>query len=932
MTNFSTNLQKLHRQRQLGKLGVLLLSLTALLGISLLILGIADYHYALSSGTRRTALTLIIFTLLGIAAYFTFRNLRTPKTTTAQLADKNLTDDRATALAASHLADKKAQTPMEEYHLKRTLSEANAHLEKLPTKAKLPVKALAIGATSVIAALAAILITRNAAPEPFAPISDRIISPSSDTPPYSPLKFAITPNNPTAIYQGEATAQVHITGGEITGDVHCLIRNPATGNVETVTTYREQPGKYARKFENALAPLEFAFATGRARSAWHKLDILFQPRIASAQITITPPSYTGENPISYPLDSGEIKALEGSTITLQISSNRPLNGGTLSLQGMDQESDNPIRQIEATLDNEKQANFTWVAHRSAKITALIRDIRDTPADSPLQLIVKTTPDQAPLLSIDEPSSFVLATPKSTLPILADIEDDYGLNKITLTRTLVGFRDRSHPLAEGLAAKTYEYKQNLTLAELGVEPGQIIELYLEATDRNPSLLGVGVSDITRIQIISEEDYAQRIRNRITMKNFTARYRALKKAIDDARQSIVELEEAENGTEEEKEKALRNAERIHDKARLLAKKIGADFQAFDTESQLKDAANEAVETLAENLRELGNLPTDPTTRKLAIENLKERLGGVAEKAEQIEKKAQAVKEIGDVLEMAAQYRKLINNQESLITRIFEVAKEVAKGNTESTARLEGLARVQEKNRDALNQLAKDLKERAAKLPDEAFTLQADAEAFLEKLAEMNIPEPMDATAASAREGKTNNAHKNAVLVLQLMNRLIEDPDNSFNQAAKGKVPPLFQGNPDIANTMAQMLNALMNRANQGQGQGGGQRGQGGGPPGQGAGGGQVAGGGGGGGDGHSSRGDHNTPAYGPDRLNFENQSTPTESQLAGKGGSLKRTRPGRASDGVDPEQHRKTETQDIVPENIPAKYQDAVKKYFTAQTTP
>jgi len=775
MSSFKAHLTSLHRRRRLGRLLVVFFCLTAILGLGLLALGLADYHFALSSKVRLSSLLGLVSLLVIADLLIGFIILRAPLTSTAALADKTRDNDRSSFLSATYLSQKNAETPMEQFHLNRSLEDASTQLLKIPFFSKIPTKAL-VTFTLVCALIATAIFTIKAlAPEPFSVVAKRLLSPNGETPPYSPLRFKITPDDPRAIYQGEATVQVEITGGEIKEDVVCLIRDPATGRIEEATTFREKAGKYARKFENALTPLEFAFSTGRARSEWHTLDVLFQPRISSAEILITPPSYTGKPPGSYPLQAGEIKALEGSTITLKITSNRPLIGGTLTLEGMAKGDDNSLEEIAGEVAAKNEVSFTWTAHRSAKVAALIEDIRYTPSAAPLELTLRTIPDQAPLVSISEPQAMVLATPRTTIPMNGEIEDDYGLAEVALTRTLVGFRDRASPIAEGLSRKDYNFNSPLELATLGVEPGQTLEFYLEASDRNPSLLGVGVSDLVRVQIISEEDYAQRIRNQFQLKNFTARYRALANAIRESREALEALKNAK--TPADREAARKKAAEAHTRAKDLAQKIADDFKAFDLEGRLQEAAKAAAQTLQENIADLDKLPTDPAARQAAIAKMQERLGGAAQQAEQIQKDAELLKKVGDVLEMAAKYRRLINDQKSIIKRLKEITKAVAAGQTDLTKRLPGLARTQEKNRDALNKLAGDLRERADALPEAAAQMKTDVDQFLEKLESLDIPDPMDATSAAARNGLAAESLRRANLALQLMERLIEDPNNGF-----------------------------------------------------------------------------------------------------------------------------------------------------------
>ena len=186
--------------------------------------------------------------------------------------------------------------------------------------------------------------------------------------------------------------------------------------------------------------------------------------------------------------------------------------------------------IDATLSGPKTASFTWTSTRSGRLSATLRDVRSTPTPQPLDLAFRALPDLPPNVSLTSPPRQILATPKSKIPVTGRAEDDFALAKVQFVRTLSGFRDRSHVVAPALSEKSYDFADTLDLEDLGLEPGQSIELMLDATDHNPSLSGQGSSEISRIQIISEAEYAQYIRAKTTISQFTARFQAAADAID------------------------------------------------------------------------------------------------------------------------------------------------------------------------------------------------------------------------------------------------------------------------------------------------------------------------------------------------------------------------------------------------------------------
>ena len=780
MSTFHSSLSRFHRRWSFGRVLFALMMIVVLFICGMLLHGWADYKLALSPLTRER-LNLALGVILGVMTLIWFvRIFKTPREKVAAMIDEQCADPRRRVLAAAHLERIQAETPMQQFHLDRALDDAAEELKNLPLSSRMPYRAIAKACCGLLLVAAIVMALKFWATEPFNVTAARVFDPSSDTPPYSPLLFEVSPNELNAIYGGEAVAQVTITGGEITDDVVCLIRNKETGKVETATAYQKSPGHYARKFTNTLASVEFAFATGRARSAWHSLDVLLQPKVSGAIVTVQPPAYTGRTKEVFPLESGEIKALEGSTITLEVQSNRPLSGGILSLKPLNDTRDVLAKQVQGDNVSGKSVNFTWIAHASSQISATIKDVRSTPSEMPLRVKVKVMPDQVPVVDLSSPEQMVLATPRTELPFEALVEDDHGLAKVSIVRSLLGYRDRSRTLADAMVKKEFTFKEPLKLEEIGVEVGQILEFYLEAMDRNPSLLGQGVSEVVRVKIISENDYAERLRSKVQLREFTARYRALSDAIRAARKSLDNLDKhADIGDKKSFNEEVKKAQSSHEKAKQLAEKMAKDFQAFAMEDRLADAAKKAAGKLGQNKQDLSklNLSAGESSTRRAIAEMKKRLGEVQKKSDQVLVDAEIVRKVGRVMEMAATFKKIHRTQKSLVERIGTIAEEVSKGNTTNTAQLANLGRQQELNRKALMDLAGELKKRAAALPPGFEKMQQDTQEFLDTLKQLDIPEPMQAAADFSKKGKSVDTSANAMLALSLMEQLVNKPNNGF-----------------------------------------------------------------------------------------------------------------------------------------------------------
>ncbi|MGJ8657427.1 MAG: hypothetical protein ACSHX6_13340 [Akkermansiaceae bacterium] len=937
--NFQQAISSYKRTWVIGYCLKTLLLLAAILVITIILYGLADSIWALSNSARSILNKLIIAAGILAALYTIYRALRTTHAQLSSLADSanlNPSNKSNNIRAAYDLSHQESPTPLHQYLSQEAQETAATDILTIPLKKKIPLKNITLTALALLTLLAIGFGIRSLHPAAYDTVTQRLLHPSQDIPPYSPLIFNITQQSPSTVYGGDNQVRVKITGAELEKDaeVICHIRDKNTGEIETINTYQESTNTFSKKFTNILHDIEFSFATGKARSPWHSISVVLQPKFTTATIKITPPAYTKQPTKEFPLEGNEINVITGSNISLSITSNRPLSGGELTVKPITESENqstasikeniinaNPITTTQNQTQNQNQVTFDWTANNSTSISCLIQDIRNTPSAAPLEFAVITRADLAPAAELISPARYVLATPSSNIPLTGVVEDDYEIDSVYLVRTLVGFRDRAKQLANTVSRQQYDFTQTLDLKSLGVEKDQVLEFYIEANDKNPSLLGVGSSDVVRVKIISEEDYAQSLRNASELKEFNIRYKVLAEAIRNAVKSLRTLNEANKENQAKNFDQARDAAiKTHLTSHLMARKIGEDFEAYQLEAALTDTAMEIAEKLITNHGQLQGMRFDsgeiPNAEE--IKEMTDRLGASLEKAQRLEKQANDLKGWGEVAQQAAIFKKLLNNQQSIASRITNIAKELQKGINRNAQRINTLGNTQKKNKTLLLKFAKDLKKAAADLPPEHAPLQADVTIWLEKLAELNIPDPMDTVTLSAQLGKSHDAADNAFLAYSLMQQLVDMENNLFAELLRNKLPK-DKTNEELHETMKQLLNALHNKnEGQGEGQGGG-----------GGGGGQLGEGGAGAGGGGQLLRNQNTPMFGPDRSKFSDPSIGLGSSQSNnpKGKQSQQQSKVSENNSIESKQKRTNQTSQATRTNIPNKYKDAIKRFYT-----
>lgn len=750
-------------------------------------------------------------------------------------------------------------------------------------------------------------------------ILNRIFHPAEDIPPYSKFVFEITPDHPTVIYGGNLELNSTITGASIRGTVLLQVRQ---GNsINSVSCFKDGEKKYTQRLEKLSTPVEFCFSIGRARSKWRKIEILTLPQIALAQVDVTPPEYTHLANKQFILGRSALEVVKGSEIKLKITSNRPLLAGKMVQTGMNGKK----KVIRAEKAGANSLVFQWTANSKANISVEIKDIRGTNSEIPLKFKQNMLRDRLPALAITEPDSFFLATPDAKFKVKGYAEDDFGIKRVEFVRSIIGYRDRMKHLGPEVVSNKYEFEQEFDLSALGLLPGQIIELYAEASDFNPSLMGVAASDVIRIQVISKTDYRDILRMKSRVENIFRRHSAVQKAFQEMKKNLTEFKKQVKGkqlSDKAKQKEIEKLQDDNANARELLGMLAQDFPIYEMEEGQKKIFKKLYEHTMKNTKTLKNMKGTDKNESL-IPKVNQMLAGFESQNNELKQMADDMQQLDalvSLMQTAGNFKRLVQAQEEIVRRLtrFKLGK-----NTQNSAMLKILA----EREDILSLELKDLKEQiieaANKLPYEYKRLKDDAVLFTDRIDNYKIiPELVEAS-KSAEKQRGNKAYLHAEKALEQMQRLKKDDEqkksgkgqaNSFIQMLKGQMPGSVP--QKLRKTAQDMLSTILR---QGGKQGGGSGGRG-------------MGGAGDPADGYSQESSSmlDIPVVGPERhsLSSENPYAPKHSRMRGKGGrgvtgtSISKD----AKENIKIQDEVNTETDSISLDDTPYKYKDAVKKYF------
>lgn len=913
---FRTRLDQLHRHWRRGLIVAVCFRWMSLFIAILFVYGFCDFWLGLEVPWRVAVTVAIAGVLLRTGWRWLTEVNRLTLHDMGRRADELLGASRTSILSAHELQVEServtAMKPFTGFLVARAIADATAHLHRLAPRTNYPSVEIQRRMKMVLLLMVALGLLIGWQPRVSFTILSRLFQPLTDIAPYSRYEFRVDPEHPRVLYGGSADIAVEITGGTITGPVWFATRRD--GEIERTPCFQEAPHRFAQKVENVTESVDFRFETGRARSNWKTLIVRMQPHITLARATVTPPAYTRRAARNLFIGQENLSVLRGSEVRLVVTSNRPLEEGTLLLRARDNPSDEAV--VKAIKTGEHTVAFEWKASTSANVEVMVRDVQGAESPEPLKLVQKVVLDEPPVVTITEPAPFSLATPDTVLALRGYAEDDIGLQRADLVRAASGYRERSRPLEVAPPQARVEFQQDIALQSVGVQPGDVLEFYLQAADVNPTMLGVSSSDVVRVQIISTEQYTEMVRARTTIEEFAARYDLANQNFDAAKKALEDLQKAasdKNAKPEDIEKALQEARQAMAKSKEFFEALQKDLAAFDADGSLKTTSGEIAAALDKTVQQLNQASaTDPNLAALAAE-LAGQMDVPQKQLAEESRKGNEIAQVGRLMESANRLSELVRSQENLVRKIGQRSEDGWQ------QPLEPLADRQEQLRQNLEELVQDIEKQSANLPggEEYRELGESARKAAQRIKSLKIGQDMQRGTEAGRNSDRTGADKHGSAALKKLKSLLSGDCGGFGAMCEGQMK--FSPKDDVRSTLQQMCQSMARRFGHKRGS----KGPGG------------TGGGGAGGfddDGYwvGNMSPLNIPIYGPSRIGMRpTEDSSARGHQAQGGAAAAPLLDAQSSSRVVAPNKEKPRGEALSPEDLPEKYRDSILRYFSTE---
>lgn len=652
----------------------------------------------------------------------------------------------------------------------------------------------------------------------------RFTDPYGDHPPYSPIKFAVEPGNVRVLYGDGLDVRVTVTGGPVER-VELVLNVDGQTDPQTLPMFLEPGGKRRGTIASVTSAGAYHVRARAARSHRFDVDVVTVPRLEGVRFRITPPAYTNVSLYEGALLPGGLAGLPGTHVELWAGSNRPLSGGVLEVETEEGLASAGLTPVSAG-STEVTGSFTISA--PGKFRCNVIDVAGQPSKEDFAASIVVLPDQRPFVRVMEPRAVSFATPNVELPVAVSAEDDYGVARLQLYRSLND--SRSLPLELEVpvpTARRADTRTPLPLSVYGLEPGDVVKLFARVEDNDPAGPKGAESSIVQVHIISQEDFNRMIRTRQGLETLLSKFQQAQRRLEALAKQIERLQEELRDLPPDSELAAEHRERLRELAEQMqrdAEEIqkAAEFKMpYDIDEALTPQLEELARKLAAMAQEAANLASRKGLKaeaaKKELEDLRQRLGRKREQfAEQVTEPLEQLAAIYPLKEDEARFITLYQQQRELAERLASLRGSNGEDDPALKARMRDLEAEQNQLRQELHDLLNDIEDHVTRLPDDAELddLRKTATEFAKALRASGAEQVMLEAQTGLAEFSGTRGHAGAKQAADILERFISQCNGMGDTAGQ-----CLKFNPSLSSCLGNTVEQLLGDAGLGTGLGAG-----------------------------------------------------------------------------------------------------------------
>ncbi len=235
---------------------------------------------------------------------------------------------------------------------------------------------------------------------------------------------------------------------------------------------------YKYRFPDVKHDFKYYVQAGREQSEEYAVSVVDNPRVNGLKLTYIYPKYTRMKPVEVDENDGTIQALLGTTVNLELRTNKPVEEGKLVFADG--------KQIELDCSDTVAAASIKVRENSS-YHAEVTDFSGYSNLHPIEYRISALEDAHPELFMVSPGGNVDLGDDMAVRLMANLSDDFGFSRLVLhyTTHMTRVEHWSDSIEIGIAKNKTEQQADYfwDLSNAGLVPGSWIEYYLEVYDND-----------------------------------------------------------------------------------------------------------------------------------------------------------------------------------------------------------------------------------------------------------------------------------------------------------------------------------------------------------------------------------------------------------------------------------------------------------------
>ncbi len=243
------------------------------------------------------------------------------------------------------------------------------------------------------------------------------------------IRFVIEPGNAEVIRGDDVRLSVSVEGMPV-DNVSLFTRSEGELNFARTALGKRTDGKFTYEINSIKQSTHYYAQAQGSTSEQYKISVLDRPAVKNLRLHLTYPSYTGIPGRTLGDNVGDVTALVGTKIDVELRANKELAEAVLVFD----DGSNLSMRVAG-----EDASGRFILSRDRAYHLLLVDEKGIKNSDPIEYQLRAIRDEDPTVSIVFPGRDIDLADERRLPLFLKVRDDFGFSRLRLGYRLVHSR-------------------------------------------------------------------------------------------------------------------------------------------------------------------------------------------------------------------------------------------------------------------------------------------------------------------------------------------------------------------------------------------------------------------------------------------------------------------------------------------------------------